>query len=415
MSKTWKWFVGIGFVVGLGSFLYWSGSFRTEGPRYEIVELGTLGGEMSVAYAINDKGEVVGQSETAEGEKHAFIWDATRGMRAIPGITRKESRARGINNKGQVVGSESDPIPQPGRSRTGQSRPTFSKGTSSPEPAVGGGYGVNRDKIQIPVPHGFVWSESEGKTDLSHPDYAGCDAFHISDYGHIAGALAKENGGMRNANWLSAAEVIEPTSPTIFRATRFNDKGQCAGAIDIRASTSGLRFGSSVAAVFDGTETIEIPETKGLKSLRVRDINNRGEILGRYSKGNLDQPFVWSATDGIVKLKSSRALYLEPERFNDAQQVIGAAETIFLVEQLSNLGVRWNWFLRLVERFEGEPERYPVLWDREMFLNLNNLIPRKSGWESFGEATDINDRGWIVGSGVYKGSTRAFLLKPEEK
>ena len=36
--------------------------------------LGTLGGATSVATAINDLDEVVGSSQTATGQTHAFLW-----------------------------------------------------------------------------------------------------------------------------------------------------------------------------------------------------------------------------------------------------------------------------------------------------------------------------------------------------
>jgi probable HAF family extracellular repeat protein len=38
-----------------------------------VKDLGTLGGEVSSANAINDRGQVVGESGTATGEIHAFL------------------------------------------------------------------------------------------------------------------------------------------------------------------------------------------------------------------------------------------------------------------------------------------------------------------------------------------------------
>ena len=37
-------------------------------------DLGTLGGTLSEAWGINDQGQVVGWSGTAEGEIHAVLW-----------------------------------------------------------------------------------------------------------------------------------------------------------------------------------------------------------------------------------------------------------------------------------------------------------------------------------------------------
>lgn len=42
---------------------------------YEAIDLGTLGGAWSMPAAIDDSGRVVGQSQTASGQYHAFLWD----------------------------------------------------------------------------------------------------------------------------------------------------------------------------------------------------------------------------------------------------------------------------------------------------------------------------------------------------
>ena len=39
-----------------------------------MIDMGTLGGGFSVATAINNRGQAVGFSEIASGERHAFLW-----------------------------------------------------------------------------------------------------------------------------------------------------------------------------------------------------------------------------------------------------------------------------------------------------------------------------------------------------
>jgi probable HAF family extracellular repeat protein len=37
-------------------------------------DLGTLGGSFSVAFGINERGDIVGEAETAAGDIHAFLF-----------------------------------------------------------------------------------------------------------------------------------------------------------------------------------------------------------------------------------------------------------------------------------------------------------------------------------------------------
>jgi probable HAF family extracellular repeat protein len=70
-----------------------------------ISDLGTLGGTTSNAYGVNDVGQVVGSSTTAEGSIHAFIWDqSTRIMRDLGTLGGNFSEARSIDNSGHIIG-----------------------------------------------------------------------------------------------------------------------------------------------------------------------------------------------------------------------------------------------------------------------------------------------------------------------
>lgn len=74
------------------AFLYTAGSLR---------DLGTLGGNNSVAKGINDRGQIVGFASNGYGQPNPFLYEGT--MRALPAGSYSE--AIGINNHVQMIGS----------------------------------------------------------------------------------------------------------------------------------------------------------------------------------------------------------------------------------------------------------------------------------------------------------------------
>ena len=79
---------------------------RRGGP-YDVVDLGTLGGELSRAQAINAGGKITGYAAAPSGSTHAFLWDA--GAMVDLGVLRSWSSGAAINASGHVVGVADSP------------------------------------------------------------------------------------------------------------------------------------------------------------------------------------------------------------------------------------------------------------------------------------------------------------------
>jgi probable HAF family extracellular repeat protein len=67
-------------------------------------DLGTLGGRTSDAIAINERGQIIGSSYTANGGEHAFVWEGAK-MKKLASLGRVLRTAVAINNRGQIAGS----------------------------------------------------------------------------------------------------------------------------------------------------------------------------------------------------------------------------------------------------------------------------------------------------------------------
>lgn len=164
-------------------------------PGSGIRDLGTLGGEVSSATALNDEGQVAGSSNTEFGplrgfpnraRHHAFLWTAAAGMRDLGTLGGRNSDALALNALGQVAGNSdtangTDPAAAPlahaffwsptgptaGRMRD---LGTLAGGMSSAAAGLndsGQVVGTSGTSPTSPLPHAFIWTAAEGLVDLN--------------------------------------------------------------------------------------------------------------------------------------------------------------------------------------------------------------------------------------------------------
>jgi probable HAF family extracellular repeat protein len=98
-----------GEIVGLARHTHWESFHATlfdSTGGGKNVDLGTLGGEASLALCTNDAGQIVGGAENPDGLERACLFDPTGGGNNVDlgTLGGDESEAKSINNKGEIVG-----------------------------------------------------------------------------------------------------------------------------------------------------------------------------------------------------------------------------------------------------------------------------------------------------------------------
>jgi probable HAF family extracellular repeat protein len=222
------------------------------------LNIGTLGGAATKGLAMNDAGHIVGESQTASGALHAFLWDGTMHNLGVLG-SDLESLAFRINNADQVAG-----------------------------------WGPIGDAFHA---HAFVYSGGA----LQAIGSLGGDftqALGINDLGQVTGVSTLSDGAQRAFLWngTTISDIGDAPAGGKNPVGRFiNHAGQVAGSYNDAGGLISTFF-------FDGSTLRDIGNLGGQfpDRTRVRGLNDAGLVVGEAATvatgGGDFHAFLWDGT-----------------------------------------------------------------------------------------------------------------------
>jgi probable HAF family extracellular repeat protein len=264
-------------------------------------------------------------------------------------------------------------------------------------------------------------------TDLGGLGGSRAVAADINERGQITGFAETPDGMLQsfvceNGNLRSLGAVGERGSI----ASAINDAGLVAGSAFYEDNTR--------AYLFRGPDNIEDLGTLGGNFSSAADVNNAGYVVGSATAINDGPPmaFLYEASS-MIPLGTLGGSWSGAAAINDASTIVGSSATALgeqhaalFIPGLSvvDLGAAGqvssafdiNESGSIVGYIEIEPgiSRAALFSLTHAPVLLQQFIAPDSSWTYLLEATGINDRGQIVGTGVFgnEPGLRAFLMTP---
>lgn len=199
-----QWALFVALVLGLTSW-----AVAADPGSYIVQDLGVLPADSSsVAWGINQKGDVVGWSTGANGT-FAFIYTDADGIVQLPGLPdRPKAIARDINDLGDVVGTANAGGVDIGHAvlwTNGIAKDLGTLGTGS----YSEGWGINNNRQVVGSSytngagfgvHGFLYSTATGMVDLT-PNSNTSSALDINNAGQVTGYKTAAGGNYHAFRW----------------------------------------------------------------------------------------------------------------------------------------------------------------------------------------------------------------------
>src|SRR5436190_5367874 len=286
--------VVLGVALAAASSVGARGGAAPAAKGWTIRALPALGGSISRAFAINERGQAAGGATVAGGATHAVLWSASGKATDLRTLGGTSSSADDVNNKGQVAGSSATTagpthafLWSAGRSRDlGTLGGTSSFGHAVNDAGLVAGFSQTANASG----HGFSWTAKGGLRDLGTLGGSLSFALAINSFGTIVGASdLPDSTRSAPVAWRSAS----PSSlglPSAFDygfAYGVSFTGQAAGSLETNAGAD--------AFLWPGGTLEDIGRLGDFRYTRGLGINSASEVVGVAfeSLGGATRAFIW--------------------------------------------------------------------------------------------------------------------------
>ena len=328
--------------------------------QYAMTDIGSLGRLSTSPESINDTGQIVGFSQTPDGNQHAFLWQGGKMTKLAALKGDQSSMAFSINNKGQMVGISV-------RDGGATHAVLWDHGSvvdlglvGSDDRHTGLARGIN-DNGQVIVNRASLRDSSISA--LFNPALQG---HHV---------LLCTRAGVRSGR---------PLGKNIINAAAINNSGMIVGE----------QWGSSPPHLRaylwkDGGTT-------DLGAFLPTGINTSGEIVGTRLTGKATPSTAVLWKNGtLTSLPSPASVRAFGVGINDKEEIVGYTSPIPSTAVLF-------------------PANSAMLWSGGRCIDLNACLASKDEWTRI-TPTAINNLGQIVGYGMHNGKPAAFVMTPIER
>jgi probable HAF family extracellular repeat protein len=285
------------------------GSLRSNGVsvQVQLADLGTLGGGNAVAQKVNSGLQVVGYSDVASGQRHAFLWTPTGGMADLGVLPNHfQSFGNNLNESGQIVGISQNTI-------EGISRAVLWAPGGAPRDlgTLGGccsaAYDISNGEVIAGsshtiegVEHAFVWAESDGMVDIGTlPGTSSSTVRGINDNNEAVGLATGSNRVAHAFLWspVSGMRDLGSLGGTSAEAQDINNREQVVGFSPDDAGATHAFLWTPASGMID------LGTLPGGRTSAALSINDRGQVVGASQAADgLNHAFLWTSGSGMVDL-----------------------------------------------------------------------------------------------------------------